>query len=363
MKQLFTFFLALLCGITMAQKNPIAIEHYEFSSSTDSLLFAVTTMHYNNNKLIESVYTDIENYDTIITRHLYDAQGNRSYTVILDNGDTSMISISNNNYSQRTSDNQMYVMGETELELMMAIYAYGVSDYSTTLPILGLELYPCDSFDINLGNFYGEDLPFDKLTGYPYKNQAGDIDSISIVGNMGFMNMTIGYITATFDNNHNNTSWEFIISIPSPSSVMSMFTEYNNNNKPTSIISCQMEEGCTKTTYAYKNSTDILYADNYIEDGDDWELSSREWYVYEVSVKEAQVNTIICYPNPTNGVFNIESENDGIMHIYDIRGRQMMQTNITAGMNTIDMQSWATGCYFIKFVADNNIQTLKVIKQ
>ena len=51
------------------------------------------------------------------------------------------------------------------------------------------------------------------------------------------------------------------------------------------------------------------------------------------------------------------------MHIYDIRGRQMMQTNITAGMNTIDMQSWATGCYFIKFVADNNIQTLKVIKQ
>ncbi|MBO4582253.1 MAG: T9SS type A sorting domain-containing protein, partial [Bacteroidales bacterium] len=351
------------CGLTIAQKNPTAIYHYEFSSSTDSLLFAITTMQYNNNKLVESVYSDIENYDTIITRHMYDAQGIRCYSVILDNGDTSAINITNNNYSQRTSDNQMYVMGETELELMMAIYAYGVSDYSTTIPIMGLDLYPCDSFEINMGNYFGEDMPFDKLMGYPYKNQAGDIDSIAIVGNMGFYNMNIGYITATYDNNHNNTSWEFIISIPSSTSVMSMVTEYNNNNKPTSVISCQMEEGCTKITYAYKNNTDILYVDNYTEGADDWELSSREWYVYEVSVEEAQINAVTCYPNPTGGVVNIQSETDGIMHIYDIHGRQMMQTDITAGMNTINMQAFASGCYFIKFVSDNHIQTLKVIKQ
>lgn len=69
------------------------------------------------------------------------------------------------------------------------------------------------------------------------------------------------------------------------------------------------------------------------------------------------------YPNPSNGVFNIEIEDNGSIQVYDLVGKQIMNKNIQSGNSTINLSSFSQGIYFLKITNDlNQTKTVKIIK-
>ncbi len=373
MKQLLTFALAIIAGFAMAQKNPIAIKHYDFISETDSSLYATTHLTYNNGKLMEEITIDEPMGDTSdIVRHLYDAQGQLCYTVNLEYDDTISYTIINNDYTNHTSNMISYVQNESETQLteMLNIKTYGISDFNTTFT--SFNLHPCDSFTMIMDMAYMgfEDIGMntEKICGYPHKNQAGNIDSIPLTAyiNSGFgvMPMNIAYIKCEYDSRNNCTFTDIVLTMPTNMSIMSSTMEYDNNNRLLSNVMTYLNEA-GKTTYNYNNDGSIMVTAtyDYDEEHSSWNLNGKDWYEYELNITETEVNTLTCYPNPTRNTLNIQSEENGNIYVYDINGKLIMNTTIAAGANTINMQPMAAGCYIIKFINNSRTQTIKVIKQ
>lgn len=373
MKRLLTFALTLIAGFAMAQKNPIAIKHYDFISETDSSLYATTHLTYNNGKLMEEITIDEPMGDTSdITRYQYDAQGQLCYSVNLECDDTVSYTIVNNDYANHTSNMITYAQNEsgTQLIKMLDIKTYGISDFNTSLT--SFNLHPCDSFTMIIDMAYMgiEDIGMniEKICGFPHKNQAGNIDSIPLTAyiNTGFstLPMNIAYIKCEYDNHNNCTFTDIELIIPQAMSIMSSTMEYDNNNLLLSNVITYMDEAA-KTTYTYHNDGSIMVTAtyDYDEEHSSWNLNGKDWYEYELNITETKVSTLTCYPNPTCNTLNIQSEENGNIYVYDINGKLIMNTSIAAGANTINLQSMAAGCYIIKFINNSHAQAIKVIKQ
>ncbi|MBP5663257.1 MAG: T9SS type A sorting domain-containing protein, partial [Bacteroidales bacterium] len=72
------------------------------------------------------------------------------------------------------------------------------------------------------------------------------------------------------------------------------------------------------------------------------------------------------YPNPVSSSAYVVIESDASnleAMLYDMSGRQLMRQTVTSGVNHLDMQAYAPGCYFIKIYDGKNIITKKIIKQ
>ncbi len=69
---------------------------------------------------------------------------------------------------------------------------------------------------------------------------------------------------------------------------------------------------------------------------------------------------ISIYPNPSTGIFTIETEGNYEVTITDISGK-----NVTCNVSTsqIDLSNHANGIYFIKFQNSETVKTIKIIKQ
>lgn len=65
------------------------------------------------------------------------------------------------------------------------------------------------------------------------------------------------------------------------------------------------------------------------------------------------------YPNPTNGLFTVDLNHNETLQLLDNNGKVLLvQTN-----NTIDISNHPNAMYFVQIISNNNIQTLKLIKQ
>lgn len=70
------------------------------------------------------------------------------------------------------------------------------------------------------------------------------------------------------------------------------------------------------------------------------------------------------YPNPSNGLFNLEAQNNATVTVFDMLGKQIATQKITVGTATINLSSVTAGIYFAKITTENNqTQTVKLIKQ
>ena len=72
------------------------------------------------------------------------------------------------------------------------------------------------------------------------------------------------------------------------------------------------------------------------------------------------------YPNPVENKAFVVIEGDENLYdvqLFDMSGRQLMSQAMTSGVNHLDMQAYASGCYFIRINDGKNIITKKIIKQ
>lgn len=87
--------------------------------------------------------------------------------------------------------------------------------------------------------------------------------------------------------------------------------------------------------------------------------------IYDVSIEEETDLHVRLFPNPTNGLLNIELE-EGVdqMIIVSMSGTVIqIENNLNAGINTLDLSSIASGTYVLQFVRGDEVFTRRIIKQ
>ncbi|NNT72944.1 T9SS type A sorting domain-containing protein [Flavobacterium sp. IMCC34852] len=70
------------------------------------------------------------------------------------------------------------------------------------------------------------------------------------------------------------------------------------------------------------------------------------------------------YPNPVKNVLNLSySQAISNVEVYNLLGQKMIANTIGANQGQVDMSNLASGTYIVKVTADNQIKTIKVIKE
>ena len=69
------------------------------------------------------------------------------------------------------------------------------------------------------------------------------------------------------------------------------------------------------------------------------------------------------YPNPSNGIFNIENDNITKIEIFDLVGKLILKQENEFGVSSFDLNQYPAGIYLIKILNKNNqSNTIKLIK-
>jgi hypothetical protein len=68
------------------------------------------------------------------------------------------------------------------------------------------------------------------------------------------------------------------------------------------------------------------------------------------------------YPNPTVGIFNIDSELQLDYIVYDFSGKEVLFGHKNSTIESIDLGEFKSYFYLIKLVGKNEIFTAKILK-
>ena len=69
------------------------------------------------------------------------------------------------------------------------------------------------------------------------------------------------------------------------------------------------------------------------------------------------------FPNPSTGMINVQYSNskDGVLKMYDLEGKELLQTKLQQGENTLDASALSSGIYLVIIAAESGTITRKVI--
>ena len=118
------------------------------------------------------------------------------------------------------------------------------------------------------------------------------------------------------------------------------------------------------------------YQDQYTEDGTPIRFGAGKVDAYQVvmralnftGVEQHSVSDSRCrvYPNPVSSSAYVVIESDANIldaTLFDMSGRQLLHQQMTHGVNNLDMQNYAPGCYFLRVYDGKTIITKKIVKQ
>ena len=89
-----------------------------------------------------------------------------------------------------------------------------------------------------------------------------------------------------------------------------------------------------------------------------WEVDDLLVYgVMSVGVGENSAESIAVYPNPAKGYFTLAATQNGQVNLFDVSGRVVMNANVVAGNNTLDIENLTTGIYFVNVVLEDGSKT------
>jgi hypothetical protein len=104
----------------------------------------------------------------------------------------------------------------------------------------------------------------------------------------------------------------------------------------------------------------IYFSANYDSTGEElWSLRDTTASSSVAIVK--QQNNIKIYPNPSNGIFNVALNKEGVISIYDLYGK-LIHTESASGRKEVNIQLNLTkGIYFLKFSNANSTETARIL--
>jgi hypothetical protein len=75
-------------------------------------------------------------------------------------------------------------------------------------------------------------------------------------------------------------------------------------------------------------------------------------------------NSFTAYPNPVKDILNVSFDQNIIdIAVYNLLGQKMLLMNINSNKGQIDMSNLASGTYLVRVNTENEVKTIKVIKQ
>ena len=72
-------------------------------------------------------------------------------------------------------------------------------------------------------------------------------------------------------------------------------------------------------------------------------------------------NTISVYPNPNNGIFTVETSENTSMDVFDVYGKLVYSATLTNLRNKVDLNSFSSGIYTIKFTSNGQSVIKKIV--
>lgn len=83
-----------------------------------------------------------------------------------------------------------------------------------------------------------------------------------------------------------------------------------------------------------------------------------------LSVGDFANNNFKVYPNPVKDVLNLSyTQSISNVEVFNLLGQQVISKSVNANQSKIDMSDLSAGTYLVKVTADNQVKTIKVIKQ
>ena len=134
---------------------------------------------------------------------------------------------------------------------------------------------------------------------------------------------------------------------------------FDNSTNTLTISHDLLEYNKTYTVIISENSfMDITgEANNEIS----WSFTTKQ----AVSIPSTNYEAISIYPNPTNGIINLEFADNNVQQIKisDLTGKTIIEKVNIQQNETIDLSSYESGIYIIKIQTDNKIFTTKIMKK
>ncbi len=72
--------------------------------------------------------------------------------------------------------------------------------------------------------------------------------------------------------------------------------------------------------------------------------------------------TVNVYPNPSTGIFNLVSDSKYSIEVVDILGKTILSQEIQKGQTAINLSSFHSGIYFVRFTNESNSYVVKIKK-
>ena len=75
------------------------------------------------------------------------------------------------------------------------------------------------------------------------------------------------------------------------------------------------------------------------------------------------VHSFKIYPNPSTGIFTIDTKEEVQIEVFDLVGKMIKKENIHIGVNSIDVTNYANGVYLLRVNNSGKINTYRLVKQ
>jgi hypothetical protein len=88
---------------------------------------------------------------------------------------------------------------------------------------------------------------------------------------------------------------------------------------------------------------------------------NQDWIHFASTNTFKENFNISVFPNPTTHYINVESDKPSDLKIYDLNGKEVLNTKINK-TKKVDLTQLSPGTYFLKFIQENlNVKTIKII--
>ena len=102
-----------------------------------------------------------------------------------------------------------------------------------------------------------------------------------------------------------------------------------------------------------------------------WEYAGGTIGTLQISAYDASLRnesfdsaSFTFYPNPVKDVLNLSySQNISKVQVINILGQEVKSVSVNAAQAQIDMENLPSGTYLVKVTSDNQVKTIKVVKQ
>ena len=83
-----------------------------------------------------------------------------------------------------------------------------------------------------------------------------------------------------------------------------------------------------------------------------------------VGIEDHEMNNVVVYPNPTNGIILIKNEEWRMenVEVYDAYGKLLNVMSVNDHTATLDLSGYAKGTYFVRVTTERGVVTKRVVK-